>query len=53
MEGYKEAKNDLSKIEDAANLESSKWQTAVGIFNSRFLGLPYKLIVKNEKGALL
>lgn len=50
---YTEKEKELIEIEGKANFESSKWKSAIDIFNNRFLNMPYVLDIENKQSCLV
>lgn len=50
---YKSKKTELEEIIKKAKDEETDWERAVGVFNNRFKGLPFKLKMVNKEDVLL
>lgn len=53
MNQYAKDKIIIDKIIEQANDESDRWKETIGIFESRFIDLPFEVRVKDKKDAVL
>ncbi|GAA7980755.1 hypothetical protein HpMS51_04430 [Helicobacter pylori] len=52
VELYREKKSEIEKIIEQANKDQKEWESAIKIFNQRFL-VPFKVELQNQKDILL
>ena len=53
LQTYNNKKKQLEDIVEKAKREETGWEKAVGVFNERFVGLPFKLAIGNKEDVLL
>ncbi|MBK5549340.1 AAA family ATPase [Pseudomonas sp. TH03] len=53
VESYMSNKNEIESIEAVAAQDAPRWTIAVGLFNDRFVDMPFRLSVANQVQAAL
>lgn len=53
LDEYKKGQDKIKGIIDLAKSEYTDWEKAVGVFNTRFVHLPYYLSIENKEDVIL
>jgi len=53
LDEYKKGQDKIKGIIDQAKSEYTDWEKAVGVFNTRFVHLPYYLSIENKEDVIL
>ncbi|MCC5903093.1 MAG: AAA family ATPase [Halomonas sp.] len=53
LDTYRNCKDEIEQIESEAANSAPRWEKAVGLFNDRFVDMPFELTIPNQTQAVL